>query len=216
MVGGATLLSTAMPEVGVSCAQALSSPVAVGQGCGSMGMWGAACSGATSWGADPRAKGSRELPPSPLRGCWARPPGLVKQQDRSRLGVRGTGKSLNKEFLIWNSLGPAARYSPPHSHRSAGLSAVPPLSLAAPHPLWFHPLPFPGGCSGHLLWVFGAPLGHLHCPGLSPCACLSPVSSVSRLVPGAVPGLSGGCRYPTSCTEAGGLRQVECKGRMSG
>jgi len=72
MAGGAALLGTALPEPGLSRVQTLGSPSAAGQGCGSTGMWGAGCSGAASWGAAPSAKGSREPPPSLLRGCWAR------------------------------------------------------------------------------------------------------------------------------------------------
>lgn len=90
---------------------ALGSPVAVGQGCSSPGMWGSACSRATLLG---------------LYWCWARPLGPVKHQDRSKLGERGTGESLNKEFLIWIC------YSPFHLRCSASLGTVPPLSAAAP------------------------------------------------------------------------------------
>lgn len=158
-----------MPKAGVSHAQALGSPVAAGQGRSSTGMWGAACSGAASWGADPRAKGSRELPPSLLCGCWAQPLGLVKQQDRSRLGERGTGESLNKEFLIWKTLGPAAHYSPSpfmpqcqaqHRHRSP--------SSAAPTYYSFTPCPSWGVAQGTHFWGLGGPLQHLHRPGLVP------------------------------------------------
>lgn len=123
-----------MPKAGVSHAQALGSPVAAGQGRSSTGMWGAACSGAASWGADPRAKGSRELPPSLLCGCWAQPLGLVKQQDRSRLGERGTGESLNKRvFNLEDSWASGSLLAFP-VHAAVPGSAPSPLSqLGSPH-----------------------------------------------------------------------------------
>lgn len=191
--GGPTLLGPAMPKAGVSHAQALGSPVAAGQGCSSTGMWGAACSGAASWGADPSAKGSRELPPSLLCGCWAQPLGLVKQQDRSRLGERGTGESLNKEFLIWKSLGPAAHYSPPRSCRSARLSTVTAFSAWQPPTCYgFTPCPSGGVAWGAHFWGLGGPLQHLHRPGLVPLP--SPLGAPS--VPAARWGLQVPHRLP--------------------
>lgn len=99
------------------------------------------------------------FPPSLLCGCWAQPLGLVKQQDRSRLGKRGTGESLNKEFLIWNRLRPVACFLP----HPAVLSTMPHLSPAAPH--------HGGFTSGLIQELLRDPVlglrAPLHCPGLS-------------------------------------------------
>lgn len=97
------------------------------------------------------------FPPSLLCGCWAQPLGLVKQQDRSRLGKRGTGESLNKEFLIWDGLGSVACFLPHPAVRG---------SAPCPTSAWQRPclggFPSKGG-SGHPFW------GSLHGPGLSLC-----------------------------------------------
>lgn len=167
--GGAALLGGA--RGGLSHTQALGSPVAVGQGWSSTGMWGTGCSGTALWGAEPSCQGFllRASPPSLLCGCWAQPLGLVKQQDRSRLGKRGTGESLNKEFLIWNRLRPVACFLP---HPAVlGSAPCPPLSPAAPR--------HEGLTSGLIQELLRDPVlglrAPLHCPGLS-SALTSPQS----------------------------------------
>lgn len=61
--GGAVLLSSA--QGGLSHVQALGSPVVVGQGWSSTGMWGTGCSGAALWGAEPSCQGPLGASPPP-------------------------------------------------------------------------------------------------------------------------------------------------------
>lgn len=97
------------------------------------------------------------FPPSLLCGCWAQPLGLVKQQDRSRLGKRGTGESLNKEFLIWDRLGSVACFLPHPAVRG---------SAPCPTSAWQHPclggLPQQGGLRAPVLglpaWPWAQPV----------------------------------------------------------
>lgn len=166
--GGAVLLGGA--QGGLSHVQALGSPVAVGQGWSSTGMWGTGCSWAALWGAEPSCQGLlRASPHSLLCGCWAQPPGLVKQQDRSRLGKRGTGESLNKRVF----------------NLEQGQASV--LFLASPLQCWaqhhappqqspilggLHPFSFPSSCSGHPFWGLGHP-----CMALGSACALIPLQS---------------------------------------
>lgn len=142
--------------------QALGSPIAVGQGWSSTGMWGTGCSWAALWGAEPSCQELlRASPHSLLCGCWAQPLGLVKQQARSRLGKRGTGESLNKEFLIWSRLGPVFCFLP---HPAVLGSA--PCPTSASHPWGASPLFLPQQLLRAPVLGLRAPL---HGPGLSLC-----------------------------------------------
>lgn len=185
--------------------QALGSPVAVGQGWSSTGMWGTGCSWAALWGAEPSCQGLlRASPHSLLCGCWAQPLGLVKQQDRSRLGKRGMGESLNKEFLIWSRLWPVFCFLPHPC--SAGLSTMPHLSLAAPHPWGASPLAL-------LQQLLRAPVLGLRAPLHGPGLSLRPYSSAVLWVsPGPCRG-SADCRHPLKAAARGMQRQ---KDRLKG
>lgn len=143
------------------------------------------------------AKGSCELPPSLLCGCWAWPWGPVKQQDHSGLGERGPGESLNKEFLIWNSLGSVVHYSPPHSPSA-------PLAVASPPAL-----PWGVAVGTHFRGLgFSCSLHIARCS--SPGACPSLVS-VSPVLAGAQQGLRVPHQLPRgrSCRGKWGAQREE-------
>lgn len=91
---GATLLCAVMPEVGVSHAQALGSPVAVGQGCSSMGVCGTACSGPFC-GAQPQlCQGFLRASPLPAVRVLGLALGPGEAAGSLRAGRKGTGREF--------------------------------------------------------------------------------------------------------------------------
>lgn len=171
------------------CAQTLSSPFPVGQGCSHGGLRDAECSRAALWGA--------QSPPPLCQGCPRASPvpavrvlGPVKQQDGSRLGERGTGESLKEEFLIWNSLPLASPlgavstipkthgFTPWPAPGASPTLGVPhpsppgdPRILLPPCPLKLGAAPDLGGCckmgglEGRVLWDGGKRGGPQSLPG---------------------------------------------------
>lgn len=91
---GATLLCAVMPKVGVSHVQALGSPVAVGQRCSSMGVWGTACSGAVLWGTAPSCQGFPRASPLPAVQVLGLAPGPGKTAGSLRAGRKGNGREF--------------------------------------------------------------------------------------------------------------------------
>lgn len=167
------LCCSAVPKEGSAPCRPSVAPLLWGRGGAARGYGAQGAPGLLCGVQNPRAKGSCELSPhSLLCGCWAQPLGLVKQQDRSRLGKRGTGESLNKEFLIWSRFGRGARFLP----QPAVLGSASLTSARQPHPWGASPLALPQQLLRAPVLGLRAPLRG---PGLSLCTYPSAVPWVS-------------------------------------
>lgn len=80
---------------GLSPMQALGSPVAVGQGWSSRGIWGTGCSRAALWGAEPSCQGLlRAFPPLPAVRVLGPAPGPGEAAGSLQAGKKGNGREF--------------------------------------------------------------------------------------------------------------------------